>query len=262
MNKNELVKNSLGYDTNLWVYQDKKMFNYSVDTILLANFATINSKTKKVLEVGTNNGALSIFLSERYSKMKIDAIEIQKKAVQIAKLNIKENKKEKQINVIEYDFKEYWKNQNRNQSDKYDLIICNPPFYMVENHKKRKGNEWIEIATHEIKMTLEDLIKGSTKIIKQKGYLTIVEATERLVDVFETLRKYKFEPKRVQMIHPRTFQKSNLVLVEARFNTGYGTKFLNNIYLHPDSNLNDHTYLPKVKKLYKPLNFEKGEKYE
>lgn len=57
--KKSWVKNSLGYDNNLFIYQDKTMFNYSIDTILLANLATLNKKTKDVLEIGTNNGALS-----------------------------------------------------------------------------------------------------------------------------------------------------------------------------------------------------------
>ena len=61
--KKSWVKNSLGYDNNLFIYQDKNMFNYSVDTILLANLATLNKKTKDVLEIGVNNAALSIFLS-------------------------------------------------------------------------------------------------------------------------------------------------------------------------------------------------------
>lgn len=103
----KLVKNSLGYDSDLYVYQDKDMFNYSVDTILLGNFVTINSTTKRMLEVGTNNGALSIFVSERSKKLEIDAIEIQKDALKIAKKNLKLNKKEDQINLIHADFNEY-----------------------------------------------------------------------------------------------------------------------------------------------------------
>ena len=78
--KKSWVKNSLGYDNNLFIYQDKNMFNYSVDTILLANLATLNKKTKDVLEIGVNNAALSIFLSQRSDFLHIDAIEIQKEA--------------------------------------------------------------------------------------------------------------------------------------------------------------------------------------
>lgn len=75
----KLVKNSLGFDSDLFIYQDKEMFNYSVDTILLGNFIYLNSKIKSALEIGTNNGALSIFVAKRNSNLKIDAIEIQKK---------------------------------------------------------------------------------------------------------------------------------------------------------------------------------------
>ena len=36
----------LGYD-NLKIIQDPDMFNFSIDSVLLPNFATINTKTKK-----------------------------------------------------------------------------------------------------------------------------------------------------------------------------------------------------------------------
>jgi len=256
----KLIKNSLGYDSDLWVYQDKEMFNYSIDTILLANFVSINSQTKKVLEVGTNNGALSIFLSQRYSKMKIDAIEIQKEPIEIAKKNVKLNNLQDRINVFEYDFNKYVIDQSKSQVKKYDMIICNPPFYKVDSSNRRKGSDILYNATHETLLTLEQLIKGSAKIIKQKGYLAIVEPTERLVDIFVLMRKYGFEPKKVQMIHPRENQKSNLVLVEGRFKVGWGTHFQPNIYLHPHSD--KHEYRDEVKLLYKPIKFDKGDKNE
>lgn len=251
----KIVKNSLGFDSNLYVYQDKSMFNYSVDTILLGNFASLNRLTKRALEIGTNNGALSIFLSERYQKLKIDAIEIQAKALELADKNVKLNNKQDQINLIHADFNKFYKQHAKAQKSKYDLIVCNPPFYKVDATNKRKGTDELYIATHEVKLNLEQIISGAAKIIKQKGYLTLVEPTERLVDVFEQLRKYGFEPKRVQMIHPRVDKKSNLVLVEARFKAGWGTHFLPNIYLHTDDVAN-HQYRDEVKALYKPKKVE------
>ena len=229
-----IVKNSLGYDSDLYVYQDKDMFNYSVDTILLGNFASLTSSTKKILEVGTNNGALSIFLSARCDKLKIDAIEIQKEAIPIAIKNVKLNSKENQINILNEDFNKFYVNHAKEQKEKYDLIICNPPFYKVDSFKRRKeGNESVYIATHEVSLSLEQLIEGSSKIIKQKGYLSIVEPTERLVDICVLMRKYSFEPKRIQFIHPREDKKSNLVLVEGRFKVGWGyTFFTKFIFTH------------------------------
>lgn len=255
----KLVKNSLGFDSDIYVYQDKDMFNYSVDTIMLGNFVSIQGSTKNVLEIGTNNGALSIFLSERKEDMHIDAVEIQKKAIDIAEKNLKLNNKEKQIKLFHADFNDFWKEHNKKQMNKYDSIVCNPPFYKVDSTNRRDGSEDLYIATHEVKMNLEQLIAGSAKIIKQKGYLTLVMPTERLVDIFELMRKYEFEPKRIQFIHPRINEKSNLVLVEGRYKAGWGPHFLKNIYLHTEDE-SEHEYRDEIKELYKPIKYMKGRK--
>lgn len=253
--KENWVKNSLGYESGINIYQDKTMFNYSVDTILLGNFATINSKTKKVLEIGANNGALSIFISERSKKINIDAVEIQKKAVEVAEFNIKINNKVDQIKLINSDFNYYSKDHAKNQRAKYDLIICNPPFFKIEAKPKKDVTEEMLIATHEFKLNLDQIFEGSARIIEQKGYIALVLPPERLVDVFVSMRKYKFEPKRVKMIFPREEQKPNLVLVEARFQAGWGTIFESNIYLHPNDK-NIHKYTDKVFEIYKPIKIK------
>lgn len=251
----KLVKNSLGYDSDLYVYQDKEMFNYSIDTILLANFATVSLKTRKILEVGTNNGALAIFLSDRSKRLEIDAIEIQEEAIKIAEKNLVLNNKQDQIKLIHEDFNVYANRHCKNQMTKYDMIISNPPFYPVDSFKRRGTNESVFIATHEVMLNLEQLISNSARMLRQKGFLTIVEPTERLVDIFVLMRKYNFEPKRVQFIHPREDKKSNLVLVEGRYQTGWGTHYLPNIYLHTDD-LSKHEYKDSVKELYKPIKVE------
>ncbi len=250
--KKTWVKNSLGYDNNLFIYQDKEMFNYSVDTILLANLTTLSRKTKHILEIGTNNCALSIFLSQRDESLKIDALEIQKEAVDLAKYNVEMNNLENRINIINDDFNKYWKKHNKNQKPKYDVIICNPPFYRKETKPKKEINDYMLKATHEVTLTLEQIIEGSSKIIEQKGYLSLIIPPERIVDCFTLMRKHNFEPKRVIMIHPRVKQKAILTFVEARFQTGWGTHFEPNIYLHPEDS-SKHEYLDEVVKLYQPI---------
>ncbi|UVD81953.1 tRNA1(Val) (adenine(37)-N6)-methyltransferase [Mycoplasma iguanae] len=250
--KQKIIKNSLGYDSDLYVYQDKNMFNYSVDTILLGNFLTINSKVEKILEIGTNNGALSIFISKRKNNLKIDAIEIQKKAYELAQKNLELNQI-KNIHLINQDFNDFYKDHSKQQAKKYDAIVCNPPFYKIENNLQRiSSNDEILIATHEVKLNLEQIILGSSKIIQQKGYLALVLPVERLIDCIFLMRKYNFEPKRLQMVHPREDKKAKFALIEARFNSGWGTKFENNIYLHPIDK-NDHRYRKTVIALYKPI---------
>ncbi|WP_016829045.1 tRNA1(Val) (adenine(37)-N6)-methyltransferase [Ureaplasma urealyticum] len=255
------IKNTLGFDTNLFVYQDKQMFNYSVDTVLLANFISLSSKTKKVLEIGTNNAALSIFLASRKEDMNIDAIEIQSEAIDLALLNVKENHLEKQINIIHADFNEYWKTFDKIENNKYDAIICNPPFYKQDKIIPSTKKPLQTLALYEIALNFEQIMQGCAKIIKQKANLAMVIPTTRLVDLLEMMRKYQFEPKRIKMIYPRIYEQSNLVLVEARYKTGWGTHFEPNLYLHYEDKQN-HEYTKEVLKWYKPIKFKKSNEGE
>ncbi|SJZ55738.1 tRNA1(Val) (adenine(37)-N6)-methyltransferase [Mycoplasmopsis verecunda] len=252
--ESNLVKNSLGFDSNLYVYQDKSMFNYSVDTILLGNFIYLNKKITNALEIGANNGALSIFVASRNPKLHIDAVEIQTKAAQLAERNIALNNMQNQISIINQDFNDYWKYMSKTAQKKYQIIFCNPPFYPYDKSKVKKNiSQEKLIATHEIHLNLEQLIKGCSKIIEQKGFLTLVLPVERLVDTFEYLRKYKFEPKRIQFILPRVNDKPKFALIEARYQSGWGVHFLPNLYLHDSNDKDNHSYLPEIKELYKPI---------
>ncbi|AKJ20538.1 tRNA1(Val) (adenine(37)-N6)-methyltransferase [Mycoplasmopsis synoviae] len=256
LNKPEVKKNSLGFDSNLYVYQDKTMFNYSVDTILLGNFINLTNKTKSALEIGTNNGALSIFVASRSKKLKIDALEIQAKALELAEINVKLNNLENQINLIHGNFNDFYKNHCNKTLPKYDVIFCNPPFYIYEKQKvKKEITKEQLIANYEVKLNLEQIIAGSAKIIQQKGELSIVLPIERLVDLFTTLRKYNFEPKKVQFVYTRKSARAKFVLCNAKFNSPYFTEFLPALFLHADDEQN-HEYLPEIKQIYKPIKID------
>lgn len=71
------VENYLLAHNNLKIIQRKDMFNFSLDTVLLANFCTINKNVKKIVDFGTNNAAIPLILSTRTNK-DILGIEIQK----------------------------------------------------------------------------------------------------------------------------------------------------------------------------------------
>ncbi|SMC16717.1 tRNA1(Val) (adenine(37)-N6)-methyltransferase [Mycoplasmopsis agassizii] len=231
------------------------MFNYSVDTILFANFIFLNQKIKYALEIGTNNAALAIFLAARNEALKIDAVEIQKRAILIAEKNLEFNKMKNQINLINQDFNLFYKEHAKNVRQKYQMIFVNPPYYPMESSIIPNSSESKLIATHEVKLNLEQIILGSSKIIEQKGYLNFVIPVERFVDLVTLLRKYKFEPKRIQFIYPRIHEKAKFVMLESRYNSGYGQHYLENLYLHPED-INDHSYLENIKELYIPKKVE------
>ena len=74
----------------------------------------------------------------------------------------------------------------------------------------------------------------------------IVHRPERLIDIFELMRTYKIEPKRVQMIHPNTKKPPNIVLVEGQRDGGAFLKWDEPIYIH---NV-DGGYTSQINKIY------------
>lgn len=248
----DLVKNSLGYNNNLWVYQDKSMFNYSVDTVLLGNFLSINSKVKNILEVGINNASLSIFIAQRKTNLKIDGVEILSRACEIGKINITENRLDDRIYIHCEDFIDFVKKHTQKQQKKYDAVVANPPFSTFNKNTQIPRSSFAKIsATYEVNLSLEELIKSVTKVIKNKGYFAVVLPPSRIFDLCFLLKKNGFALKRIRMVFPRINQPPKFFLVESRYKAAEGVTFEPNLYLHPE-NKSSHEYKKEIKTLYKP----------
>ena len=110
----------LGYK-NLKIIQDSEMFNFSLDSVLLPNFVTINKKINKILDIGCGNAPIPLILSTK-TNAKIIGVEIQKSVALLAEESIKINKKENQITIINEDINEFYK---KCETDTFDAITCN-----------------------------------------------------------------------------------------------------------------------------------------
>ena len=58
----EVINDLLGYD-GLKIIQCPDMFHFSLDSSLLGDFVTINPQDKRILDIGTGNGPIPLFLS-------------------------------------------------------------------------------------------------------------------------------------------------------------------------------------------------------
>lgn len=189
------------------IYQDTEAFNFSIDSMLLGNFATITKSTTKICDLCCGNAPIPLYLSLR-TKAKITGVEIQEGSYELAMMSIKENNLEDQINVILGDLKGISK-----QIKGFDLVTCNPPFYKLGSFHVNP-NDKKAIARHEILATLDDIVKEASLLLKSKGKFAMVHRPDRLIEILETFRKYKIEPKRLQFIYPKEGKECNHILIE------------------------------------------------
>ncbi len=230
LKENEVLNDLLGYE-HLKIIQRPDMFNFSLDSTLLANFVTINRNVKKIIDLGTGNGPIPLFLSLR-TKAKIIGVEIQEISFDLAKRNIEINNLTSQIEIIHGDLKDINK---RLGNHAFDIVTCNPPFFKVNKDSNVNKNDYLTIARHEILTTLDDVVKEASVLLKHGGYFTLVHRPDRLIDIFETMRKYKIEPKRLRLVYPKSNKECNTVLIEGRKGSQGGLRILPPLFVYKEN---------------------------
>ncbi|MGL4949875.1 MAG: tRNA1(Val) (adenine(37)-N6)-methyltransferase [Anaeroplasmataceae bacterium] len=243
----EVLNELLSYPC-IKIYQNTDYFNFSIDSILLANFVNIKSKYKKIIDLGTGNAPIPLYLTLK-TNIVIDAVEIQKEAYDLAVKSINLNKLENAINIyhdniVGINKKLGWQ--------KYDVVICNPPFFKYDPTSNINNNDNKTIARHEVLIDLDKLCYEASQLLNNSGVFYMVHRPDRLTDIMNTLRKYNLEPKKIRFVHPKENTEANHVLIEAKRTTMVGgLKVLSPLIVHNF----DNTFTKEVLKIY---NYKKG----
>lgn len=241
MKKEDKVINDLVYFKNIKIVQNKNYFNFSLESILLPNFVEITPNTKNILDLCTGNAPIPLVFSTM-TKAKIYGVELQKEIFDLAKESVELNK----INNIELINDNANNMINKFETDTFDIITCNPPYFEYDDNSKINDNEIKSIARHEIHLKLEDIFKISKKLLKNGGSICIVHRTSRFLEIVDLMKKYNIEPKRVRFIYPKINSESNLVLIDGRKNGKKGLKLLPPLFVHN----NDGSYTEEVLKMF------------
>lgn len=206
----ERLDDILGY-SNLKIYQNSDYFAFSLDSIILANYCNIRLRDKKIVDFCTGNGVIPLILTKR-TKADIFGIEIQKNLADLAIKSVSYNGLENQIRIINEDVKDF----SKKNISKFDLVLCNPPYFKLNEKSSLNESYEKKIARHEIMIDIEGVCDCAKKVLKDNGNLCLVHRSERLMEIIEILRKNNFEPKRIKFVHETIEKESTLVLIEAQ----------------------------------------------
>lgn len=226
----EVINNLLNYD-NMKIIQDTDMFSFSLDSVLLPNFVTLNKNIKNILDIGCGNAPIPLILSTK-TNAHITGVEIQHHVYDMAKRTVNLNNLSQNIEILNEDINELYRTM---ESDQFDVITCNPPYFKISPNSNFNNSDYKTIARHEIKLNLEQLLKISRKLLKNGGVIAIVHRPERLIDIVTEMRKQNIEPKKVQFVYPKMGSEANTLLVEGVKNGKPGIKILSPIYAHDET---------------------------
>lgn len=230
---------------NLKVIQNKNGFCFGMDAVLLSDFAKNIKRNATVLDLGTGTGIIPILLCGKTELKKVIGVEIQEEVAKMAKKSILLNNLENRFEILNCNIKELNKIY---ENQKFDVIVTNPP-YKKQDSGIINENERKLISRHEITANLEDFIKISKDLLKDKGELYMVHRPERLVDILELMRKYKIEPKQLKMVCPNKNKEPNLVLIKGVKNAKPFLKVEKNLYVYDTEN----NYTKEILEIYNKL---------
>lgn len=193
-------------------------FNFTSDSIILAEFSNPSSKYN-VLEIGSGCGIIPLIWCKNKKAKNIIAVEINKQACDMFSRSILINNLKDKIHIINKDILEYASSHNIH--NKFDMAVCNPPYSKLESTKPCKNVER-SLARHENEINIEQIIKASSILLKNGGYLCLCCRTERLCDVIFNMRKYNVEPKFLQFVEYKKGYIPGLFLIKGKRNSKPG----------------------------------------
>ena len=231
--KTEVINDLLGYE-GLKIIQRPDIFNFSLDSTLLAHFVSINTSDKKIIDLGTGNAPIPLFLTLR-TNAQIYGIEIQEEIYDLAKRSVELNNLENQINIYNSDMKEIHKTLGVAQ---YDVVTSNPPYFKYSEESLVKESEYLKIARHEVKVTLDEVVHSANVLLKDGGTFAMVHRVERLMDILESFRNNGIEPKKLLFVYPKTTSEEALVVfIEGKKSKKKGgLKILPPLYVYNEEN--------------------------
>ena len=237
----EIINRLLNY-SDLKIVQNTDWFSFSLDSVLLANFVTINKNTKNIIDLCTGNAPIPIILSTK-TNAHITGVELQEEIYDLAKKSIDLNHLQDRIDLINMNIKDL---VNKYSTDTFDVITCNPPYFKVKESSNINDNEIKSIARHEIFLELEDIFVIAKKLLKNNGVISMVHRPERLIEILEVMKKNNIEPKKIRFVYPKKNSECNIVLIEGSKNANPGLKIMPPLYVH-DENSN---YLSEIQDMF------------
>ena len=177
---------------------------------MLSSFAKVR-EGEKALDLGTGTGILPILLEAKTEGEHFIGLEIQHESAEMANRSVLLNGLQDKIEIIEGDIKEASAIFGKG---KIDVVTSNPP-YMTNHHGLKNPNDAKAIARHELLCSLDDVVRETAAVLKPRGRCYFVHRPKRLVEIFEAMRKYRIEPKRMRLVYPFVDKEPNMVLIEA-----------------------------------------------
>ena len=175
------------------------VFPLGSDALALGRFATVR-KGWRVCDLGTGSGVLLLLLAAREPQLELFGLDQNPEAADLAEHNLQRNALEGQI------WAGSW-SQGPFSPGSFDLVVSNPPYY-APGSGKDGGPARME------REELDTLCRAAARLLRNGGRFALSFPTQRMADLFEVMRRWDLEPKRLKLLSHTPTKPPYALLVE------------------------------------------------
>ncbi len=191
---------------SMLLYQPESGYCYNSDSVFLYDFIDSFKPRGRVLDVGAGCGVVGLLVARDNPKVELEAVEKQDVFVEYATINAR-------VNKIEY---KIYKNDFivLDETNKYDYIISNPPFY--HDGVSKSKNEMLFNARYNINLPLKTFFKKVSRLLKPRSHFIFCYDASQFGLICAELDRVKLRVVDVQFVHPKLDRGASLVMLHVR----------------------------------------------
>lgn len=134
------------------------------DGVLLGAWS---SGGKRILDIGTGTGLVSLMMAQRFPQAEIVGIDIDEEACSQAAENVKASPFAERVKIIHVPLQNF----SEQEWGTFDTIVSNPPFFTnsLKNLDKQKT-----LARHTDTLPFDDLLRGVRRLLTDEGMFSLI----------------------------------------------------------------------------------------
>ena len=149
------------------VEHDRCAMKIGTDGVLLGAWTSLENSPNSVLDIGAGTGILSLMLAQRSTAESLDAFEIDENAYEQCVDNFEQSPWGDRLFCYHASLEEF----TNEIDEKYNLIVCNPPFY-AETFKTKNSQR--DFARFQDAMPFEQLLKSVSVLLAENGEFSVI----------------------------------------------------------------------------------------
>jgi len=186
------------------IHQDRCALKVGTDGVLFGAWVD-HQGAKRILDIGTGTGVLALIAAQRNATATVDAVEIDDDSAAQAAENVAGSPWADRVRVHRMDVR------RMNASGPFDLIICNPPYYVGYS---ASPDARIGLAKHSDELLFPELIEAVDRLLAADGRFAVIIPLNREKEFLREAGRIGVRPVRRCVVRYVAHRPAKRVLLE------------------------------------------------